>query len=329
MINRFFLAAALLTTPAFAAAQSAETSKASSTAQPTTSAAPNVSARYVLGAGDEIVIHALDAPEISEKPQKLDPDGDLRLAIIGRVHAAGMNVSDLEAELTNRLGVFLQQPDVTVTVTGSRSQAVSLMGAVTTPGLKPITTGNRLMDVLSAAGGLTADAGPVVRIVRRTDQGTIPLPGAKPDPTGEYQVAEMDARALFDGLAPETNIEIMANDVVTVPRAQVVYVIGEVGKPGSLQLASTHGMTVMEAVSSSGGGTRTASMSKSRILRRVPGQAERQEIPVNLEEMMQGKVKDVTMQVGDILVVPDATAKRVTAKILETAVQAGIFALIP
>src|SRR4051812_31095013 len=121
--------------------------------QPT--AAVNVSSRYVLGPGDELVIHALDAPEISEKPQRLDPDGDLRLAIVGRVHAAGMTVAALEDELKKRLGVFLQQPDVTITVTGSRSEAVSLMGAVAAPGQKPLTNGARLMDVITAAGGIT------------------------------------------------------------------------------------------------------------------------------------------------------------------------------
>ena len=138
------------------------------------SATPNVSAKYTLGVSDEVVIHALDAPEISEKPLRINPDGELRLALVGRIQAAGMTVAQLEEELKKRLAVILQEPDVTVTVTAARSQSISIMGAVTSPGVKPLETGSTILDMLSVADGVTPDAGSVVRIVRKADQGQNP-----------------------------------------------------------------------------------------------------------------------------------------------------------
>ena len=294
----------------------------SDAAPPTTTV--NVSSRYVLGTGDELIIHAIDTPEISGRPGRIDPDGDLRLPIVGRVPAAGMTVGQLEEELKKRLGVFLQQPDVTVTVTASRNQSISIMGAVAAPGAKVLDTGKTLMDMLSAAGGLTPDAGPTVRVVRKLDQGRIPLPEATDDTGGGFSAVELDARALLDGRTPEKNIVMLPNDVITVPRADVVYVIGEVGQPGAVPLSANRATTVMEVVSTSGGVLKTAAPNRVRILRRVAGQETRAEIAVDLQAMMRGKAKDMPMNVGDILVVPDSSGKRITARAIETAIQMGV-----
>ena len=100
---------------------------------PAASTLPNLPSTYVLGIDDTLVIHVGDMPDINDKTQRIDPNGDLRLPVIGRVHAAGMSVDQLEADLKRQLGVYLQQPDVTVMVTSSRTQTVSIIGAVTSP----------------------------------------------------------------------------------------------------------------------------------------------------------------------------------------------------
>jgi polysaccharide export outer membrane protein len=278
---------------------------------------------YVLGPDDQIVIHAVDVPDIGEKPQKLDRDGDLRLPMVGRVHAAGMTVGELERELTKRLKVYLQEPDVSVTVAESHSQPVSVIGAVTTSGIKQLEGGKTLVEVLSMAGGLTADAGPTVRIARKLGQGRIPLPEAADDPTGAFSIVDLDARALLDGRTPEKNIIVQPNDVISVPRADVVYVIGEVTKPGQVLLSGEHSISVMEAVSSSGGALRTAASSRARILRRVAGQEKRTEMEVDLQKIMNGKANDVALAAGDILVIPDSSGKRATTRAIEAAIQLG------
>lgn len=282
-----------------------------------------VSGTYVLGPNDQIVIHAVDVPDISEKPQRLDTNGDLRLPMIGRVHAAGMTTVELENEITKRLRVYLQQPDVSITVAESHSQPVSVIGAVATPGVKQLDGGKTLVEILSLSGGLSVDAGPTLRIARKLTQGRIPLAEAADDPTGTFSIADLDARALLEGRTPEKNIAVQPNDVISVPRADLVYVIGEVSRPGPVPLVGGHSISVMEAVSSSGGTLRTAAPSRVRILRRVAGQQNRTEMEVNLQKIMNGKADDIALAAGDILVIPDSSGKRMTTRALEAAIQMG------
>src|SRR6202035_3208859 len=98
--------------------------------QPTVTAAQTVTG-YILGPDDEIVIRAIDAPEISDKPVLIGTNGNITLPMIGRVKAGGLTVEQLEAELTTRLKPFIQEPQISVTVTEFRSQPVSVFGAVT------------------------------------------------------------------------------------------------------------------------------------------------------------------------------------------------------
>src|SRR5207302_9130286 len=102
----------------------------------------------------------------------------------GRVHAAGLTVEQLENAMVERLKAYLQQPTVTVGIAEFRSQPVSVLGAVGTPGVLQLQGRKTLFEILSMAGGLKAEAGNVVVITRQKEQGAIPLPNAKEDPTG-------------------------------------------------------------------------------------------------------------------------------------------------
>ena len=109
--------------------------------QPAVIASQTVSG-YVLGPDDEIVIRGIDDPEISEKPDMpvlIGTNGDITLPLIGRVKAGGLTVEQLEAELTARFKEFIQEPQISVTVTEFRSQPVSVFGAVTKPGIVQLT----------------------------------------------------------------------------------------------------------------------------------------------------------------------------------------------
>ena len=159
-MHSFFLASllgALLCAPVLATAQ-------------VPVAAATAPTSYVLGPDDQITIQVADAPDISGKPQRIDPNGDLRLPMVGRVRAEGLTVDQLEAELITLLKVHLQEPDVAVTVTAFRSQPVSVIGAVTQSGVRPLEGRKTLIEVLSQAGGVTADAGPTLRMTRRIDR---------------------------------------------------------------------------------------------------------------------------------------------------------------
>jgi polysaccharide export outer membrane protein len=265
----------------------------------------------------------LDVPDISGKPQRLDPNGDLKLPMIGRVHAAGMTLDQLERELTERLKVYLEEPDVAVTVTEFHSQPVSVIGAVGTSGIHQLEGRKTLIEVLSMAGGVGADAGPSLRITRRLEWGRVPLPGATEDTTGGFSIAEIDLRSLLDARNPEQNITVRPYDVISVPRAETVYIVGEVARPGPLPLSGGHSISVIEALSSSGGVLRTAAPGHARILRQIPGDQKRVELKIDLKQIMQGKANDLPLAAGDILVVPDSSGKKVTARAIEALVQVG------
>jgi polysaccharide biosynthesis/export protein len=285
---------------------------------------PALRTTYHLGPDDEITIQVAAVPDISGKTQRLDPNGDLRLPMVGRIQARGLTLEQLEAELTERLKAYINEPDVAVSIAEFRSQPVSVIGAVSSSGVHQLQGRKTLIEMLSLAGGLTPDAGPTVRIARRLDEGRIPVADAADDATGAFSVAEVDLKSLLDAKAPERNVVIRPHDVISVPRAEMVFVIGEVGRPGAVPLTSGTSLSVLEAVSSSGGALRTASTGNVRILRRTPGDQKRSELEVDLRNIMQGKENDVPLIAGDILVVPDSRGKRAASRALEAAIQAGL-----
>src|SRR5262249_26451956 len=107
-------------------------------------------------------------------------------------------------------------------------------------------------------------------------------------------------------------------------KAEVVYVVGEVTKPGPVALSTGHSVSILEALASAGGVLRTSKPKESRVLRRVPGIETRTEMNVDVQKITQGTAKDVQLSAGDILVVPDNTGRRVAARAIEAALQIGI-----
>ncbi|MCI0423322.1 MAG: polysaccharide export protein [Acidobacteria bacterium] len=274
---------------------------------------------YLLGPDDQLTIRALDAEEISDKPVRIGSDGTINLPLVGRLKVAGLTVEQLEGELKKRLQTYIQNPQVTVSVVEYRSQTVSVIGSVKNPGAHQVRGRKRLIEVLSLAGGLLEDAGHSLKITRRREWGPIPLPGATLDPTGQFNIAEVNLKALIEARTPEQNIPILPNDVISVPRAEMVYVIGDVRRSGGFVLKNRDSISVLEALSLAEGLDRTASPKKARILRPTPGSAKRTEIPVNLKQMLAGEANDVTLNPDDILFVPGSKTKGAVLQTLQTA----------
>ena len=222
-----------------------------------------------------------------------------------------------------RLKVYLEDPDVTISVTEYQSQPVSIFGQVTSPGLHQLQGHKTLVEILSLAGGLRPDAGPTVRITRRIEYGKIPLPGAADDPSGRFSVASVDLRPLIQAKTPEKDIQIEPYDIVSVPKAELIYIAGDVAKSGALPLEERSTMSIMEALSTTGGVTKTADTKRARILRTVPGSAIRDQLPVDIAKIMKGKAEDPELRAGDILVVPSSNMKKAAQRALEAAIQAG------
>jgi polysaccharide export outer membrane protein len=276
---------------------------------------------YLLGPDDQLKIWALGIEEITDKPVRVDPNGDIDLPVIGRVHARGLTVEQLKGELMQRLAKEVLKPQVSVELVDFGSQPVSVMGAVNHPGVFQLRGRKTLMEVVSTAEGLRPDAGPRVNISREIQYGPLPLPGAKPDSTGKYSVAEVGVKELLAGENPSENILILPHDVVTVPVAEAVFVMGEVKKPGEVALKSNAGMSVLQALASAEGLGPAPAPQNAKIVRIVPGTAERKEIPVDLKKVIAGTAEDVSMRPNDILVVPPSAPKKVATRAIEAAIQ--------
>jgi polysaccharide export outer membrane protein len=191
---------------------------------------------------------------------------------------------------------------------------------VTTPGVHQITGPKKLDEVLALAGGLSKEAGYRITVTREKKWGMIPLPGAAWDPSGEYSMADVDTRQLTLAKDPAQNILIKPNDVITVPHAEVVYVMGEVKKAGGFTLGDRKQVSALEALSLAEGATSTASQGNARILRAVPGSVQRVQIKIDLKKVMQGKNEDMELSANDILYIPDNSKKRAGIKIAEAAI---------
>ena len=286
---------------------------------PQTQAVPG----YVLGPGDQIRIHVVNVDEVPKDPIVVGLDGFVSLPFVGRVKIGGLTTSQAEAELDKLYRNFLVRPDISISVVEFQSQPVSVLGAVKTPGVQQVRGSRTVIEMLSSAGGLTENAGSRLKLTRRMEWGPLPLPNAKNDPSGQFSVAEISLKSLFEAQNPQENILIKPNDTLSVPVADTVYVIGHVLKAGPLVVTEQDRMTVLQAVSMAGGLDRMAQPKHARILRRQAGKPERTEIAVNLADVLEGKTSDFPMQADDILYVPNNLPKSALLRTLDVAIQMG------
>jgi polysaccharide export outer membrane protein len=277
--------------------------------------------QYVLGPDDQIKIWSLGMEEISDKPIRIDPSGNIDLPMVGRVHAAGLTVEQLKTNLVQKFAKQVLKPQVSVEIVDFGSQPVSVMGAVSRPGVFQLRGRKTLSEVLSMADGLKQEAGPHIIISRQIQYGPVPLPGVRSDPTGKFSVAEVGVKELLEAKNPADNILILPHDVITVPAADVVFVIGEVRKPGEVPLKDSENIPVLQALSSAQGSAPGSAPQNAKIIRIVAGTKERKEIPIDLNKVMQGKAEDVAMWPNDILVVPPNAPKRAALRALDAAIQ--------
>ena len=281
---------------------------------------------YRLGAEDLLVIRVLEIEEFDAShlgSVRVDGDGNIRLPLVGGIHAAGLTVEELEGEISRRLCSVMNSPEVTVTVAEVRSHPVSVFGAVRSPGVHQISGRKTLFEVLSLAGGLNPDAGNIIKITRRVDAGALPLPGVRRDPGGEFLVGELNVRAVMEAKNPQENIDVLANDIITVPKAEMVYVIGAVKRSGGFSLGEKAQISVLEALSLAEGLDRVAAAKSARILRQTNPGSERTQIPINLTRILAGRTDDVALRANDILFVPNNTSKSATLRAIEAAIQVG------
>jgi len=237
----------------------------------------------------------------------------LNLPLIGIQQAGGKTVDEFERTLTAELKAFIRDPQVTVSIVDFRSQPVTIMGAVEKPGTVQLEGRKTLLDVLMSVGG-PKEAGPSLTLTRKADRGRIPLPQAREEDSGKYSVVTLNIEDVLAVSTPASNLMVEPRDVISVSPAQkpvprLVQIIGEVMKPGAVELVHHESVSMMQALAAAGGVTHTASLKKTVIMHVNPDGVRTEIAQIDLSKVMEGKVKDIELVGGDIVVVPTSQLK--------------------
>jgi polysaccharide export outer membrane protein len=263
-----------------------------------------------LGVGDLLEVSVYNVPELTSKA-RVSNNGDIYLPLVSYVHVEGLTTDEAQGVIEKKLsdGGFVKGPHVTVFVDQYASQGASVLGEVARPGVYPILGQVRLFDLISAAGGLTDKAGNSVSITHRS----------QPDKPFDVTLA----RNLGD--SPQANTDIAAGDTIVVRRADIVYVVGDVGRPSGL-LIDRGNLTVLQAIAMAGGTTRTSKLNGTRILHKGPeGISEKH---VELKKILEAKIPDVPLSPDDILFVPSSSLKLALQDNMSIAMQAASLGIV-
>jgi len=280
-------------------------------------------ALYKLGPGDEIKVQQPNAEEIDGKTARVNDQGYVNLPLVGRLDVGGLTIEETEALLTKSLSRLLLHPEPVVSITEYRSQPVSVLGQVNNSGVIQLQGRKNLVEMLSLAGGLKPDAGTDVEITRRLIYGKLPLPGATVDANNEYSIARLNLPALLRGANPAENIQIFPQDIISVPKAEEIYVVGEVKKPGGFPLNTNGGITVLQALALAEGLSSTAAAKNAKVYRSNGDGKEKVEIAVDVQAIMRSKAKDEQLMPKDVLFIPDSAGKKAGARAAQIALSAA------
>ncbi len=278
---------------------------------------------YRLGPKDMVRTRVTEVPDLKDIEVQVSTDGEITLPLIGRLPVAGLTMNEAETLIRKELKRYILEPIVSFSVTGYSSQPVSVLGAVRNPGVLQLQGGKTLTEILAMAGGLKDDAGHAVVVSREKSNGPIPIPGSREDNDAQRYVADIPLRELMENRNGSLDINIAANDVITILRSELIYVIGSVKKPGGYVLGDLRTMPVLQAVALAEGLTSMAAPNRARILRRQPGNPERMEIATDLKKMLSKGEAELQLESGDILVVPDSTMRKISIRTIEALVQTG------
>src|SRR6201996_6712304 len=266
----------------------------------------------LIGPGDLLHLQVYDTPEMEQRARVTDA-GAIPFSFLGSVRVSGMTPEQAAEEIQHRLvaGGVMLHPQVTVRVEAYATQNASVMGQVQKPGIYEIDTARKIVEVLALAGGLTdlADRHITIQRFGPTKQKV------------EYYYSNTALTALSD------DPMVYPGDTVIVPKAAVVYVLGDVSKPGGYPISTNNSrMTVLQAVALAGYANHTAAAGKSRLVRETDDGVE--EIDLQLSEIQKGKKPDVALLPDDVVYVPFSFMRNIGINgqgILASAASAAIY----
>jgi len=262
-----------------------------------------------IGSGDLIEIGMYDNPDLSGR-FRVNEKGDISVPLLGPVHVDGETAEEAGATIEKRyVDADILKPfkaHATVFITEYTAQGILVNGEVRTGGVFPALGIRMFSDVMTAAGGVTPFASTKVIITRKTD----------PDHpiTVDYNP---------EALSPVVpKIQIFPGDTITVPKAGVVYVLGNVMRSGGYALEGRRALSVETAMALAGGGGHASTMNRVHLVRTLDN-GRKEDIIIAVNQIYKGKAPDVTLKDGDILYIPTSNGKLITEQAISSALNIG------
>jgi len=278
--------------------------------EPIAAAAADAQRGYLIGPGDEITGKVLGEPQF-DFVATVDEDGRIEVPFFEQpVSAKCKTERDLRIEVSKLLSKYLKSPQLSLRVTQRNSRPpVSVYGEVRQPQQFTLTRRVRLIDVVSASGGVTEKSGGMIQVFRTRPPmcGEMTLEAVwKADSSNTFDTPSRiySLASLRQGLE-EANPEILPGDIVVVPKAAPVYVVGEVIKPGEIDMPEG-GLPLTQAVAMASGFSREAKTKTLKVYRRKPGATQPEVLVANFDAIKKGQEKDVMLEPFDIVEVGKA-----------------------
>lgn len=273
---------------------------------------PSQNESLLIGPGDLLHLQVYDTPEMEQRARVTDA-GTIPFNFLGNVPVSGLTPEQAAEQIDHKLvvaGVMLH-PQVTVRVEAYATQNASVMGEVVKPGVYEIDTPRKVVDVLALAGGLTYIADRHITIQRF---------GGSKEKVG-YYYSNTGKTALSE------DPMVYPGDAVVVSKVAVVYVLGDVSKPGGYPMSTNNSkMTVLQAIAAAGYANHTAAVGKSKLVRETPTGVQEIDLPVGA--MQKGKMPDVALLPDDVVYVPFSFMRNIGVNgqsILASATSAAIY----
>jgi polysaccharide export outer membrane protein len=307
--------------------------------------AENQAADYRIGAQDLLEIKVFEASDLN-RSVRVSANGEISFPLLGSVQVAELTAQEVEALLEYKLHKYMKAPHVDVLVSSAESHPVSVVGAVKKPGVFQVRGPKSVLEMLSLAEGLADDAGDDVLIMRgsglrladaqgdsqRANSGqppsssgepsTVALKGSAASNENDGETLRINLKNLLETGDPRFNAPVYPGDILQVPRSGIIYVVGEVKKPGGFVLKGNEKMTVLKAMALAEGLTPTSVKNRARIIRTHASDTQKEEIPIDLVKILDGKAPDPALQPSDIVFIPNSTGRYAVYRGSEAAISA-------
>jgi polysaccharide export outer membrane protein len=322
---------------------------------------------YVIGAGDVVTVQVFDVPELSRE-LRVSQTGTIGIPLVPvRLRVAGLTEAQAERKVQEVLEAngLVSHPEVTVSVKEKKSKPITVVGAVAHPMVYQADRQVTLIEVLAEVGGVASDAGDSVIVTRQEtdvaaelsdppgDDARVPSSGSSGAPVPQSRAGNSPAASVITGDTPpplsnsitvnlnqilegadmKNNIALFPGDVVTVPHAGIVYVLGAVQRPGGFVVSNDRAqLTTLKVLSLAGGLNRTAKSDHAVIVRKDSA-GQQHEVEVDLKKVMSFQSEDLQLRPSDILYVPTSSTKQALIKAGELSLAVGtgvlVYRLVP